>query len=160
MTKFANTMALTMFALLLFAPGAKAQQSIETVSIDTQISYKDMVKKLNAAVKEEGMFVVTRASASSGAKNRGIQIKGNMVVGVYRNDFAIRMLESSIAAGIEAPIRFYITERRDGSARLSYQKPSVVFAPYMANAEPELADVAKELDVIFAAIAARATKEE
>lgn len=124
----------------------------------TQITYKDMVKKIRAAVKAEKMGLVTRASASAGAKGRGLEIAGNMVVGVYRNDFAIRMLGASIDAGMEAPIRFYITERRDGSARLAYKKPSTVFAPYMEEGGEELQQLASELDAIFAKIAARAIK--
>lgn len=41
------------------------------------------------------MFVVTRACASCGAAQRGITIPGNTVIGVFRNDFAVRMLEAS-----------------------------------------------------------------
>ena len=80
-------------------------------------------------------------------------IPGNMVVGVYRPDFAVRMLDASVAAGIEAPLRFYITENADGTATLTYRKPSAVFAPYGV---PALDEMAKELDAIFAKIAADA----
>jgi uncharacterized protein (DUF302 family) len=38
---------------------------------------------------------------------------------VFRNDYAVRMLEASIPAGIEAPLRFYVTENPDGQTRLS-----------------------------------------
>jgi uncharacterized protein (DUF302 family) len=95
------------------------------------------------------MFVVTRASASKGAASRGLTIPGNMVLGVYRNDFAVRMLEASIPAGIEAPIRFYVTENADGLASLSYRVPSAVFAPY-EDGGAVLAALAGELDRIFA----------
>jgi uncharacterized protein (DUF302 family) len=101
------------------------------------------------------MFVVTRASASKGAAGRGITIPGNMVLGVYRNDFAVRMLEASVPAGIEAPIRFYVTENSDGTASLGYRTPSAVFAPY-EDGGASLAALAGELDAIFAAIAADA----
>ena len=102
------------------------------------------------------MGLVTRASATVGAKSLSKTIPGNMVVGVYRPDFAIRMLKASVAAGIEAPIRFYITEDpTNGKATLSYRTPSSVFSPYK-NAD--LDAMAKELDVIFAKIAADATK--
>jgi uncharacterized protein (DUF302 family) len=77
-----------------------------------------------------------------------------MVVGVYRNDFALRMLEASVPAGIEAPIRFYLTEQEDGTAALSYRLPSTVFAPYEND---ELDALAKELDVIWARIIEAAT---
>ena len=93
------------------------------------------------------------ASASAGASNRGLTIAGNRVVGVYNNIFAVRMLKASKAAGMEAPIIFYLTENDDGTTALSYKKPSFVFAPYYADAAPDLKLMAGELDEIFDRIA-------
>ena len=124
--------------------------------IQTTHSYQDLVMRLDKAVANNQMGVVSRASATLGAKKMlKKEIPGNMVVGVYRPDFAVRMLEASVTAGIEAPIRFYITENADGSADLSYKKPTAVFAPYEDGGEA-LKTLAKELDVIFAKIAADA----
>ncbi len=53
---------------------------------------------------------VAKAGAKVGAKSIGQTISGNMVIMVYRPDFAVRMLKASVPAGIEAPIRYYITE--------------------------------------------------
>lgn len=122
---------------------------------DTQQTYAALVESLGAAVKANKMGLVTRASATKGAASIGKTIPGNMVVGVYRPDFAVRMLEASVPAGIEAPIRFYITENADGTARLSYQTPSAVFAPYEDGGEA-LDTLAAELDAIFAKIAEEA----
>jgi len=112
----------------------------DTQVIDTKHSYKDLVARLDAAVKANKMGLVTRASATVGAKAKlNKTIPGNMVVGVYRPDFAVRMLEASVPAGIEAPLRFYITEDADGTATLTYRKPSAVFAPYAVPALDEMA---------------------
>ena len=78
------------------------------------------------------------------------------MIGVYRNDYARRMLEASIAAGIETPIRFYITENEAGGATLSWKTPSFVFASYMQEGGDALAGLAAELDAVFEKIAARA----
>ena len=121
----------------------------------TPHGFAALVKRLNAAIKSNGMFAVTRASASAGASSRGITIPGNMIIGVYRNDFAVRMLEASIPAGIEAPLIFYVTENADGTASLSYRAPSATFAPYGSAALDEMAG---ELDILFAKIAADAVK--
>ena len=145
--------------LMLAAMGQAALAENATPYPGTQIvatkhSYKDLVASLDAAVKANKMGLVTRASATLGAKAKlNKTIPGNMVVGVYRPDFAVRMLDASVAAGIEAPLRFYITENADGTATLTYRKPSAVFAPY---AVPALDEMAKELDAIFAKIAADA----
>jgi uncharacterized protein (DUF302 family) len=122
----------------------------------TSLGYEVLLDKTVAAIKAEKMGLVTQASASAGAKGQGIDIPGNRVLGVYRNDYARRMLKASIAAGIEAPIRFYVTENDDQTATLSYKTPSAVFGPYMADGGEELRDLAIELDVVFAAIATKA----
>jgi len=130
------------------------------VVIDSNQPYAALVQRLDAAVKTENMGLVTSASASEGAKAAGIAIPGNRIVGVFRNDFARRMLSASTAAGIEAPIRFYVTENQGGTATLSYKKPSFVFAPYFDEGGDALKALAAELDAIFARIADAATKEK
>lgn len=122
----------------------------------TQRGYKDLIDRLDKAVKDHKMFLVSRASASKGAKGVFNKvIPGNMVVGVYHARYAIPMLEASIPAGIEAPIRYYITENEDRTATLSYKTPSAVFAPY-GDGGQKLKDLAAELDRVFASIAAQA----
>jgi uncharacterized protein (DUF302 family) len=128
------------------------------VVINTPMPYAPLIERLEAAIKMEKMGLVTSASASEGAKAAGFAIPGNRVIGVFRNDFARRMLPASVAAGIEAPIRFYVTENADGTATLSYKKPSFVFAPYIAEGGVALATLASELDEIFARIADAATR--
>lgn len=152
-------------ALVLFAAPALAQETPAPLTArdgwavtPTPHSFPVLVMRLDDAVKAGKMGVVTTASASEGAKAQGFTIPGNRVVGVFRNDFARRMLAASVPAGIEAPIRFYLTENVDGTATLSYRKPSVVFAPYFEGATPDLKAVATELDAIFSQIATMATQ--
>lgn len=155
------------FAALFFVAGFVAQHAAAEptvgaregwVVIETDFSYADLAARLDEAIKAEKMGKVTQASATVGARDRlDMQIPGNKVVGVYRPDFAVRMLEASVAAGIEAPIRFYVTEEADGTATLSYKTPTTVFSPYFDEGGAELMALAAELDVIFAAIAERAT---
>ena len=119
---------------------------------NTPHAYAALVARLEEIVKSNKMGLVNAASASDGAKAQGFTISGNRVVGVFRNDFARRMLAASIPAGIEAPIRFYITENANGMTSLSYVKPSTIFASYFSGAGADLQKVAEELDVIFAKI--------
>ena len=71
----------------------------------------------------------------------------------------MKILNLSTAAMIEAPVRFYVTENEDGSATLSYKKPSFVFAPYADEGGAELESLAAELDALFAGVAEAATAE-
>ncbi len=117
-----------------------------TVVLPTQYSYPLLIKRLKTAISKNGMGIVARASATLGAKSLGVEIPGNMVVMVFNPKFAIRMLEASVPAGFEAPIRIYITEQANSTATLTYRTPSSLFAPYKSA---ELDKLARELDVIF-----------
>lgn len=123
----------------------------------TNIAYKELIDRVKAATKANKMGVVTQAGPTGAAKNRGITIPGNRVIGVFNNRFAVEMLSASESAMIEAPVRFYVTEQPDGTATLSYKTPSHVFAPY-ADDSPEVMKIADRLDEVFAKIAAAAAK--
>jgi uncharacterized protein (DUF302 family) len=102
------------------------------------------------------MGVVARACADCGAKAAlGKKIPKNRVVMVFHPRFAVRMLEASVAAGIEAPLRLYLTEAKDGTATLTYRLPSHVFGIYEV---PALDAMGKELDQIIAKIISAAGK--
>ncbi|MFT6775546.1 MAG: hypothetical protein ACJA1L_003268 [Paracoccaceae bacterium] len=123
----------------------------------TDKPYAALLADLKTAVRAAKMGIVTEAGPTGAAASRGITIPGNRVVGVFRNDFAVRALAASEAAMIEAPIRFYVTEGPGAGATLSWKTPSHVFAPY-ADGGADLQAVAQELDAIFAAIGAAAAR--
>jgi uncharacterized protein (DUF302 family) len=127
-----------------------------TVTLESSRSFDEVRTSLEEAVEANEFAVVTTASASAGAESRGVIIPGNIVVGVFRNDYAVRMLEASVPAGIEAPLRFYVTENTDGTASLTYREPTAVFAPYGV---PELDAMAAELDPVWQRIAEEATEQ-
>lgn len=127
--------------------------------IQTEQSYSALLEAVRRAVTEEDMAVVTDIGPTETAAQRGETIPGNRVLGVFRNDFAVRAIRASVPAMIEAPIRFYVTEGEDGTATLSWKKPSHVFSPYLESGGAELKVVAEELDRIFEAIGSTATEK-
>jgi len=141
-------------ALVLAGTPAMAQKSTPfpgTKIIKTSHDYKTLTQRLGKAIKKNKMGLVNSASATLGAKRVLDKIiPGNMVIGVFHPRFAVRMLKASVPAGIEAPLRFYITENDDKTATITYRTPTSIFAPY-GNAD--LDTMAKELDGIFASIA-------
>lgn len=146
----------TLLCLVFWGLTANAQ-SIEPrdgwVVMDSDKPFDVLLDDVKSAVSANGMAVVTQAGPTGAAANRGITIPNNRVVGVFNNIFAVKVLGLSTAAMIEAPIRLYVTEDDAGNATLSYKTPSLVFAPYMDEAGPALAETAAELDAIFLAIA-------
>ncbi|MCY4334508.1 MAG: DUF302 domain-containing protein [Litoreibacter sp.] len=149
---------LTVFLFCAGATHAEMAPREGWVVIATDKAYATLIDDVKAAAKANKMGVVTQAGPTGAAKNRGITIPGNRVIGLFNNVYAVRILGLSTPAMIEAPIRVYVTERADGNATLSYKTPSFVFAPYMEEAGPDLGIAAQELDVIFNAIAVQATQ--
>jgi uncharacterized protein (DUF302 family) len=127
-------------------PRSKAAPLPGTLSAQTKYGFDALTARLEKAIADNKMALVAQASASLGAAARGVKIPGNAVIMVFRNDYAVRMLQASVPAGIEAPLRIYVNENADGTASITYRLPSAVFAPYGSR---ELDEMAKELDVIF-----------
>ena len=117
--------------------------------LKTDKDFQTLVKDTRTAVIAQGLIVLTQADPTAAAKKRGITIPGNRMIGVFNNDFAVRVLETFNAAMIEAPIRLYVTENSDGTATLYYKTPTTVFAPYIAEGGAPLVSIAAELDQIF-----------
>ncbi|MDV7339766.1 DUF302 domain-containing protein [Terasakiella sp. A23] len=127
---------------------AGSMPSFQTV--ETNQPFAAYVENLKKAISANKMGLVSHACAHCGAKKIGVEIAGNQVLMVYHPRFAVRMLKASIPAGIEAPLRLYVTEEKDGTAKLTYRLASDVFKPY---GSAELDKMALELDDILAKIA-------
>jgi uncharacterized protein (DUF302 family) len=153
------TLAAAALGFSVAAQAAPLPEAIDGWDIyPSAYDYPTLVERLDAAIAESPLNKLSAASATVGAKNIGQTIPGNMVVHAYAPAFAVRMLDASIAAGYEAPLRFYITESDDGTATLSFKQASFVFAPYADGGE-ELKTLAAELDAIQDEIAASAVGE-
>jgi uncharacterized protein (DUF302 family) len=127
----------------------------KTEVFQTSLPFDDFLVRLKASIKANKMGIVAEACATCGAKKIGVTIPGNRVVMIFHPKFAVRMLKASLEAGVEAPLRLYVTEHPEGT-RLSYHKASDVFAPYADQGD--LDAMAKELDIIMARIANDATR--
>ncbi|WP_295506834.1 DUF302 domain-containing protein [Accumulibacter sp.] len=133
-------------ALAKLADAADPAPYTGTVNVASPYSFSDTVSRLERATENNQMGLVAKASASAGAAARGVKIAGNAVLMIFRNDYAVRMLAASVPAGIEAPLRLYVTEGSDGKVAVTYRTPSSTFAPYRSAA---LDALARELDPVF-----------
>jgi len=138
--------AFVSLALLLAAQAFAQSPAPGVTTLATPHAFDALVDRLGRSIEANKMGLVAQASASRGAAARGVKIPGNAVLMVFRNDLAVRMLAASVPAGIEAPLRIYVTEGPDGKASLTWQSPSAVFAPYGGA---DLMALARELDPII-----------
>lgn len=155
-----KTTRLLLFPVLLLAftsPAVFGQSTPALPGARTVASpygFDALAARLEKAIESNKMGLVAQASASRGAAARGVKIRGNLVLMVFRNDYAVRMLAASVPAGIEAPLRIYVTEDAEGKARATWRAPTAVFAPYGST---ELNALARELDPIVEKIVRDAT---
>src|SRR6516164_5176844 len=149
---FAFVVAGVIAGAITTLPVTVSAQEGRRITVTSAAPFSRVAEALERAVTEEKMGLVCHANAQRAAAGRGVTIKGNQVLMVFRNDFAVRLLAADPAAGFEAPIRIYVFENGDGTATVSYLPPSTVFAPYR---HPEVQAVARELDPIFKAIVDR-----
>ena len=155
-----KTVRLSLLPVLLLAFTANiagAQSAAPLPGTHTAVSaygFDALAVRLEKAIEANKMGLVAQASASRGAAARGVKIPGNLVLMVFRNDYAVRMLAASVPAGVEAPLRLYVTEDSNGKAGVTWREPSAVFAPY---GSAELNAMARELDPVFEKIVRDAT---
>lgn len=157
MLKTVRLSLLPVFLLAFTANYAGAQSAAPLPGTHTAASaygFDALATRLEKAIEANKMGLVAQASASRGAAGRGVNIPGNLVLMVFRNDYAVRMLAASVPAGIEAPLRLYVTEDANGKASVTWREPSAVFAPY---GSAELNAMARELDPVFEKIVRDAT---
>jgi uncharacterized protein (DUF302 family) len=149
----------SLLALLFAAPALSVRQfpAVQpgTVATPTSFGFDDLLQRLERAVQANGLMVIAKPSASRNAAGRGIQISGNAVILAFNNDFALRLLQASVPAGFEAPMRLYVTENPDRTATVTYRTATALFAPYDT---PDLAPLAGDLDQLFAKIVTEATR--
>jgi uncharacterized protein (DUF302 family) len=148
-----RTLRAVVLPLALLAASTSAPAQDGAVVLTSKAPFGMTVAALERAVAEQQMTLVCRANAQQGAAARGVRIPGNQVFMVFRNDFAVRLIDAEPRAAYEAPIRLYVSENRDGTATLVYVKPSTLFRPY---GHPEVAKVTAELDPILDRIATQA----
>ena len=149
--RLAVSLLLASAALVIPAAPGIAQDG--RITLTSKASFAKVAEALEKAIADQNMGLVCHANAQRGAAARGVKLAGNQVFMVFRNDFAVRIINAAREAGFEAPIRIYLYENSDGTATLTYIKPSAIFRPYP---QPEVGKVAAELDPIFEKIVAQA----
>ena len=136
--------ALVFILLLSLATPVLADPAVGRVTVDTNKPFAAYVGALPDAITASGFNIVGIACATCAIQNAlGETVAGNRVFLFFRPDYARRMLQADVEAGIEAPIRLYVTERPDGTARATYRAPSAVFGAYGNDA---LTVMGRELD--------------
>ena len=119
------------------------------------VSPASVIEDLTASVEAEGLRVVTRIDGQANAAKLGIDAPLDQIIEVFHPQYAAQVWRACKPAGLDIPLRIHIYD--DGARiMLAYRQPSDVFAPYQ---NPQLEDIGRQLDQVFARIMARVSKD-
>jgi len=150
--RFRLGMALMLLALAMGSVSAARADEDEpeavgpypgTVSLGSSYAQADAVRRLEQAVRANGLTLVQTIN-SGGQGPASVS-----VILVSSSDYWGRILKVNQLAGMEMPIRIYVTDTGNKSSAVVYRAPSSIFALYDS---PELDRIAAELDQVFAKI--------
>lgn len=108
-----------------------------------------VVEALASGVEESGMLLVADIDVQKNAAKRGLEIGGNRILEIFRPDYAIKVWEMEIEAGVDIPIRVHVHEDDEGRVTARYCPPSEVLS---RHGNDELTDFGAELDPVFEGI--------
>ncbi len=127
----------------LFSTAGFAETNL--IVLESPYPFDKTVKAIEQAIRPNNMGITAKINAQANLARAGIKIRGNQIFEIFRPDYAKRIFDRNLQAGIEPPLRIYIYE--DGNKTfVVYRKPSSIFKPYD---DPVLMDIGKKLDSIL-----------
>lgn len=130
-------------------------QSLARVDKVSSSGFEKTAKQLETALKSRGMMVVAIIDHQNMMRMVGGSIKGSKTFEFGKPDMLKMVMPLDPAAGLEMPHKIYLYERADGTAVVSYYKPSGGFSAY---GKDQLKMVGEMIDKMLDEIAAEATK--
>lgn len=130
-------------------------QSSDRVDRVSAQNFETTAKQLETALQSGGFMIVARADHQNMLRMVGASVKGSRTIEFGKPDMMKSHLPAHPEIGLEMPLRFYVWERADGKAVVSYHRPSAIFGPY---GQPDLAKMSQMMDGMLDQLAADATK--
>jgi uncharacterized protein (DUF302 family) len=123
--------ALALVASAITPAGAQDPDRVDKVS---KSSFSDTLKKVETALRAEGMMIVARIDHRNMLSMVGAKIKDATTIEFGKPDMGKMLLPMNPAIGLEMPGKIYVFERADGKVIISYRKSARHFATYGAEA--------------------------
>lgn len=108
-------------------------QDADRVDRVAKSSFSDTLKKVETALRAEGMMIVARIDHKNMLSMVGASIKGATTIEFGKPDMGKMLLPMNAAIGLEMPGKIYVFESADGKVVVSYRKGARQFATYGAE---------------------------
>jgi len=148
-------LVVTAFALVWSGWATPALGQSARVDTVSNKNFEATVKQLETTLRAKGMIMVATIDHQNMLRMVGGSIKGSKTFEFGKPDMLKMVMPSDPAAGLEMPHKIYVHERADGTAVVSYYKPSGGFGAY---GKDQLKMVGEMMDKMFEEIVTDATK--
>lgn len=136
----------------------------DTTVFESEMPFADFLKNVRRQIDRARMITIAVTCPTCGARSLGVTIPEARVILFFNRFFAARVHSENLAAGLEAPIRFFIYADSEGQGVVHYKKPSVIFGAYAKNErdasgnliESDLHVVGRQLDQAVESILTKA----
>ena len=116
---------------------------------ETNMDFVKSVEKLEEAIAESDLKIISRINAQENLKKIGFEIGGNQIFELFHPRLAKKVFDTNLEAGIIPPVRIYIYQD-GGSARCIYELSEPLFSKY------GLSDTGREVDNAIKSILGKA----
>ena len=144
-------------ALTLTGPSGAWAQTGDASRVDKRANgpFKETVRKLEKALKSEGMMIVATIDHKNMLSMVGAKIPGATTIEFGKPDMGKMLLPMNPAIGLEMPGKIYVYETANGDVFVSYRKVGSQYATY---GNPEVAKAGEMMDMMLEKFATAATR--
>jgi uncharacterized protein (DUF302 family) len=126
---------------LKYADHGKQFLSFQRISTST-LALDEIVARIRARIEATGLWILHEIDPQKLMKQSGYIIREARQILFFHPDFMARLLAAEPAALLEAPLKFAVLERDDGTVVIHWLDPISAFSRYD---NIDLTELAKEL---------------
>jgi len=108
---------------MLSQPGVTAQESNGLVSVDGSYSVQETVNRLQTAMEERGLTVMTTINHAANAESVGMELRPTQLIIFGNPNLGTQLMQSSQTVAIDLPQKFLVWEDAEGQVHMTYNDP-------------------------------------
>ena len=103
--------------------GVTAQESNGLISVDSPYSVEETVNRLQTAMEERGLTVMTTVNHAASAETVGMELRPTQLIIFGNPKLGTQLMQSSQTVAIDLPQKFLVWEDADGQVHMTYNDP-------------------------------------
>lgn len=115
--------AAPLWVAALSQTSAVAQESNGLISVDSPHSVEETVNRLQTAMEDRGLTVMTTINHAANAENAGMELRPTQLIIFGNPNLGTQLMQSSQTVAIDLPQKFLVWEDAEGQVHMTYNDP-------------------------------------